>query len=312
MRQRLIGLLVRFLRGPWTPLRLTGVTFGLMIVVVAATGGQRLYSYMEEDPTFCRSCHTMEKAWTKWQTSEHRKITCHSCHESNPIASTEQIVKFVMNRPNEVRKHAGISDEACEKCHASHSGAWAQIGDTAGHKVHVEGERIACTKCHAITVHRFAAPAQVCLSCHGEQSVKITKMAERYCLDCHNYLRENSPLRPSRETCLSCHQKQARAEVHWPTNAPMQFQCSQCHQPHKQVAPAVNCQACHQDIKQTALHSKLTHSEVSCTTCHEPHEWQVTKRETCISCHQTKASHNQEQVCLNCHNFQRLQRPRGP
>lgn len=304
MRRRFIGLLLGFLRGPWTPLRLTGVTFGLLILVVAATGGQRFYTYTQDDPTFCRSCHTMEKAWTKWQTSEHSKITCHSCHESNPVESMEQIVKYVMNRPDDVRKHAGISDEACEKCHANSSSQWKQISNTAGHKVHVEEQRLACTKCHAITTHRFAPPAKVCLSCHGDQTVKMTKMAERYCLDCHNYLAENSPLRPTRETCLSCHEKQAPAVIHWPeASAPMEFQCSQCHKPHEQVAPEVNCRSCHTDIQQAGLHSRVTHSGVACTTCHQPHEWRVTKRETCLACHQTKNTHNAGQDCVNCHDF---------
>jgi nitrate/TMAO reductase-like tetraheme cytochrome c subunit len=311
MRRRLIGLIAGFLRGPWTPLRLTGVTFGLMILVVAATGGQRFYTYTQDDPTFCRSCHTMEKAWTKWQTSEHSKITCHSCHESSPFESMEQVVKYALNRPNEVRKHAGIDDEACEKCHMSNDKRWKQIENTAGHLVHVEEQRIACTKCHAVTTHSFAAPSKVCLSCHGEKTVKMTKMAERYCLDCHNYLAENSPLKPTRQTCLDCHQKQARAEVHWPSNAPMQFQCSQCHKPHEQIAVDVNCQNCHATIRQSGLHGKLTHSSVECKTCHEPHEWKVTERATCVACHQTKLTHNQGRSCDSCHDFHG-QQPASP
>ena len=129
-------------------------------------------------------------------------------------------------------------------------------------------------------------------------------MAQRYCLDCHQYLREGSPLRPTRSTCLDCHQKQAQTRVHWPENAPMLFQCQQCHQPHQQKEPEVNCLACHSQIRSTGLHQAQPHQATACTTCHQPHQWKVEARDTCLSCHQDRKTHNQGTLCFDCHRWQ--------
>ncbi len=287
-------------------------------MIPVAFGGFRVMNYTQDDPSFCRSCHTMQKAWDKWATSVHREVNCHSCHEQNPIESAELVLQYVTARPNDVKKHAGISDEACLKCHANGNGngtgnvtgssdgngdgekASPQIIHTAGHKVHVEDEKIACTKCHSVSIHRFEAPAKICMACHNEE-VTLTKMARRYCLDCHNYLRDNSTLRPTRETCLDCHQAQVQSEVHWPANAPMQFQCSQCHKPHTAEKPQEACKSCHTGIPQQGLHKVKTHSQATCTACHKPHEWKVTDRKTCESCHGDRSKHSPNIACATCH-----------
>ncbi len=272
-------------------------------VFFGAYQSYNVYSYTQNDPTFCRSCHTMEKAWTRWSTSEHSKVTCHSCHESSPVASFEQVVKYTVKQPNDVSKHALVSDEACKRCHESGDHQWKQVEDTAGHKVHAVSQNISCLKCHSVTLHSFAPPEKICLVCHGEKQIKITTMAQRYCLDCHNFLREDSPLKPLREDCLKCHESQAKKEIHWPTNAPMQFQCSQCHQPHKQEKPVVYCQSCHAGIEKKGKHAVQPHTQATCTSCHKPHEWKVTTREACLTCHQNKASHNPGAFCGSCHSF---------
>ena len=189
------------------------------------------------------------------------------------------------------------------KCHASGDPQWIQILNTAGHKVHVVDQRISCLKCHSITLHRFAPPQQICLACHSDKDMTISPMGQRYCLDCHNFLRENSPLRPQNQDCLKCHETQAQQEVHWPTNAPMQFQCSQCHKPHTKEKPTDVCATCHQDQKTKGLHATQTHASATCITCHKEHVWKVTDRQACLPCHQDKANHNPGSFCGDCHNF---------
>lgn len=286
------------------PLALGIVAVVIGFVAFGAFGAFRVYSYTQNDPTFCRSCHTMEKAWDRWATSEHSKVNCHSCHEASPVASFEQVVKYAVNQPDDVSKHALVNDEACKTCHESGNGKWKQIADTAGHQVHVEDQNLNCLKCHSVTLHRFAPPEKICLACHGDQTVKTTAMAERYCLDCHNFLRENSPLRPQRQDCLKCHEAQTQKEVHWPTTAPMQFQCAQCHQPHKaETSPVATCQSCHTEQQTKGKHAVSAHTTTSCSTCHKPHEWKVTQRETCTTCHQNKVEHNAPATCNTCHSF---------
>lgn len=279
------------------------VLVAVLFIAFGAYGSYRVYSYTQDDPTFCRSCHTMEKAWNKWANSEHSKVNCHSCHEASPIASFEQVIKYSLDRPNEVSKHAVVPDEACKNCHENGNGRWAMVADTAGHQVHADQQNVSCLKCHSVTLHQFAPPEKICLACHGDQEVKISSMAQRYCLDCHNFLRENSPLRPQRQDCLKCHESQAQAEMHWPTNAPMQFQCGQCHQPHQTTKPAEACASCHQNQQQKGNHAVQTHASAACITCHKPHEWRITRRETCTTCHANKIEHNAGLECASCHNF---------
>ncbi|MDO8690590.1 MAG: hypothetical protein Q7R39_11380 [Dehalococcoidia bacterium] len=266
-------------------------------------GSLQVFSYLQNDPNFCRSCHTMEVAWQRWSTSEHRSINCHSCHEQSPIESMNLVVEYALNNPTRVVKHAGISDESCLNCHGSGNSRWFQIANTAGHRVHFEGQGISCVKCHSVSIHRFSPSTEVCKVCHTEEKIKVTAMAERYCLDCHQFLREDSPLRPTRQTCLECHLNQVQTKVTWPAGAPMQFECSQCHKPHVAEAPVVNCISCHQDIPKQGLHAKTTHSQSTCQACHQPHEWKVEKREACLTCHANKSTHNSGVFCGNCHDF---------
>ncbi len=288
------------------PIALQGTSVIALVAVVGlfGYGGSQVFNYSQNDPNFCRSCHTMEKAWQRWSTSEHRNINCHSCHEQSPIESMNLVVEYALNNPDRVVKHAGISDEACLECHDDHKSRWFQVADTAGHKVHFEEENISCVKCHSTSIHRFAPSAEVCKVCHSEQTMKVTQMAQTHCLDCHQFLREDNPLRPTRQTCLECHLNQTQAKVTWPANAPMQYECSQCHKPHQAEAPVMNCVSCHQNTPTQALHAKTTHSKSTCQTCHQPHQWKVESRDSCTTCHAEKKNHNVGIFCGNCHDFQ--------
>jgi nitrate/TMAO reductase-like tetraheme cytochrome c subunit len=277
----------------------------VVFVGVGAYGTFSVYSYTQNDPNFCRSCHTMESAWDKWATSEHSKVTCHSCHEASVLESFDQIINYSLNSPNKVSKHALVDPEACQKCHESGNPQWLQVANTAGHEVHAGDQHISCLKCHSVTLHSFAPPEKICLACHGDKDMTVSAMGQRYCLDCHNFLRENSPLLPQNADCLKCHQSQIQAEVHLTSvsNTPMQFQCSQCHQPHTKANPADVCASCHQDIAKKGAHGDATHASATCVTCHKPHAWKVTDRGACLTCHGDKTNHNPGVLCGDCHRF---------
>ncbi len=300
--------------------------------------GFKGYNYMEYNPNFCRSCHTMEDAWNRWSTSEHRSITCHSCHETTVIEGTEQLIKFSLNQPERVGKHARVNDESCTKCHESGNTKWEQIADTAGHLVHAEEQNIACTKCHAVSVHRFAPPKKVCEVCHEDSAMAVTAMASQHCSSCHGFLKPatngkanngsglsgkptngsvpddkvtngslpaqaSSALLPDRESCLSCHAALKVSKVTWPENAPMKVDCLQCHKPHEQAKPIVDCLSCHAGQREKGLHQAKAHSGSACQTCHQPHEWVIKTRSNCETCHQDKAEHFAGALCSSCHDF---------
>ncbi|MBF8267201.1 MAG: hypothetical protein HW388_709 [Dehalococcoidia bacterium] len=290
----------------------------LLLLVLVSFGTYKAisaYSYMEDDPNFCRACHTMEKAWDRWQTSEHRSVGCHSCHESDVIDDAMLLIKFSLSSPDDVGKHARVKDESCEKCHESGNPRWVQVAATAGHVVHAEQENIACVKCHGVTVHRFTPPGTICVLCHEDKPIAVSGMAEMHCTTCHEYLaeevqqvvpdpdREEHPLLPTRKGCLECHQAMTGQVVTWPKNAPMQFTCWQCHQPHVQAKPTVDCLSCHAEAPTQGLHAVTVHAAVTCQTCHQPHEWKMETRSTCVTCHVDRVEHNVGTACALCHSF---------
>ena len=257
----------------------------------------------------------MTEAWDRWNTSAHKEVNCHSCHRQSPLASMEQVWKYVTERPDQVSKHAVVPNEVCDACHESDDPRWIQVADTAGHKVHVTKYQQACTTCHSTSLHRFEPPAEICARCHedhvtGPKAIKINNGINGgfHCMDCHNYLAEISPLRPGREDCLGCHKRLAAEgkvvwKVTWPEDAPMKVDCKDCHKPHEKREPVVACRDCHRSESERGLHTAATHSSVTCTTCHQPHRWKVETRDTCTACHSDRERHNEPTPCSVCHSF---------
>lgn len=116
------------------------------------------------------------------------------------------------------------------------------------------------------------------------------KHAQLACNQCHWKGRGLEP------ECATCHVR--------PAGAPMAFACNQCHLKEQSLKPIMACATCHPT--RTELHLKPTHAAAECTTCHIPHEWRVAKRETCLSCHQDKITHNTGPACRDCHQFRQL------
>lgn len=266
---------------PWLLIAIAVAAAGAAAVILA---GYTVYDYTMNNPAFCRSCHIMEAAWTRWSTSEHRKVDCHSCHEQSIAESARQVITFVVRRPERVGKHADVPSVRCAACHESGDPAWRQVAQTAGHQVHADRRGIQCVVCHSTAVHRIQPVADICANCHesqarGERAIKIAGMADFHCVDCHQFLRANSPLRPTRDTCLSCHQGLPTTKtVGWPAGAPHTgLACSTCHKPHEKAQPIVTCTSCH-PAPNPAIHPKevvTAGGYATCATCHQPHRWKL-------------------------------------
>jgi nitrate/TMAO reductase-like tetraheme cytochrome c subunit len=275
-----------WLRGRSRPFLAALIAAGAAAIAVVAFGGYTVYDYTMNNPAFCRSCHTMEAAWTRWASSEHRKVDCHACHQQSIAESARQVVTFAVRRPERVGKHAEVPAERCQTCHTGGDPRWRQVAATAGHDVHAAARGIECVTCHSTAVHRLRPAATVCANCHdaqavGARAIKIQQMADFHCVDCHQFLRQNSPLRPTPETCLSCHQGlPAKQTVGWPQNrAHTTLACGTCHKPHEKARPIVTCMSCH-TAPNPAVHPKETvaagaRSYTACTACHQPHQWKV-------------------------------------
>jgi hypothetical protein len=108
---------------------------------------------------------------------------------------------------------------------------------------------------------------------------------------CH--LCHRAGFRPALD-CISCHKIDTSTPM-------MSMSCKTCHLKEAEVLPMVNCKSCHGNLG--GLHKKGEHATITCGTCHAPHLWKVTKRETCLPCHDNKKTHYAPTSCGECHKF---------
>jgi hypothetical protein len=99
---------------------------------------------------------------------------------------------------------------------------------------------------------------------------------------------------PAPRDCASCH----KISTSYPM---MSMACNKCHLREAETYPIVNCKSCHPGPK--GLHKNREHFTLSCNTCHAPHRWNVTARETCLACHDDKKDHYSSTFCGECHLF---------
>ncbi len=276
-----------------------GGSFGLIALVVGLKG----FHYIEHEPKFCTSCHTMNSAFKLWEESGHKKIECHTCHVANVISNLHQLWLYTTRRPDEVVKHAEINRAVCMQCHTAGSNKtkWDRIVETPGHRIHTVQHHIECVQCHAVSVHRFKPDKTLCKSCHQKITLAAAgSMAEMHCDQCHPFLDKDAkrPLRPDRAACLGCHESMKVKNEVFPENAPMKWACGECHKPHSAIRiNNQDCQNCHAVKK--GIHSVKGHKD--CQQCHKPHGWKVTARATCEVCHGNRAKHNPGPLCSRCH-----------
>ena len=102
--------------------------------------------------------------------------------------------------------------------------------------------------------------------------------------------------------CVSCHKIN-------PSTPMMSMACNTCHLKEQEIQPIVNCRSCHSKL--SGEHRKGEHGRTECMTCHTPHSWKVTSRDTCLNCHSDKRDHHAPDFCGDCHRFSETPRPTG-
>jgi hypothetical protein len=168
-----------------------------------------------------------------------------------------------------------------------------------------------------------------CFRCHeGNHVSREGKVLGKNCQLCHTIIgQETSIPRPTEVAAaekfdhpwplLGKHAQLSCNQCHWrgrgltaecttchtrPAGAPMAaLPCSTCHLKEQQVKPLAPCASCH--ASRAELHLRATHAAADCTVCHSPHQWTITKREVCYSCHADKSNHNAPGLCRDCHPF---------
>ncbi len=309
-------LLLGWLRNRWGQAgwRVGFITIGGIALVAAAGGGYAANHYMEHANDFCVSCHVMNKAFVKFQSSEHVKLQCHDCHRTTRIGQMKELYVWVFHKPGEIPKHAKVPNEICAECHVRKDPqkTWQRVSATAGHRIHLTSDsaslrNVQCTTCHGAEVHHFVPAAKTCgqSQCHEKLEVKMGKMANVavHCAGCHQFtapVAENISrdstrnfLVPTGEQCLACHEMRSKLAGFEPEKDPHKGTCGSCHNPHTQDLPGDAFKSCttggchaRPDTIST-FHKGIAAAQLAeCKSCHQAHTWTV-KGDQCISCHKT-------------------------
>jgi len=249
---------------------------GAMVIAGLAYGGYRFYVYVEHDPTFCGSCHLMEKAWKTWQAGPHQPVSCHTCHQQGIVDRARIVWHWATHVYQNVPPHTRLARKVCEGCHVSQDHRWKQIKGTAGHQVHVLRADLDCLSCHLPSLHAVEPTVEACHTCHTAARTHIGGMVAFHCTTCHTFLAKTEGERgPTRETCLACHgTMQVKGET-FPESAPMAFTCADCHKPHtKPFLQFQDCLGCHSTVLEDQAHFERR-ALTNCGSCHKPHSWRA-------------------------------------
>jgi hypothetical protein len=271
-----------------------GLFVGL-VVVGMGVGSLHLYDYTENEPKFCLSCHLMKDAFHSWETSVHKGINCHTCHQATLYEKNMMFVKTIFERPSEVSErphdHIIVPSTMCVTCHLAGEKEIVKVSRSKGHSLHWFKENIECTSCHAVELHKFDPEQKFCVNCHAHAKNMLPKMKDMACTDCHNF--RTGRLVPGNKECVECHaEKSPLTQPAGASRAHQPFECNDCHQVHNPKKEAkTSCTECHQGAMQRGkhpVHLKALGNE--CTTCHTPHQWRITKKGSaslCSQCHKS-------------------------
>jgi hypothetical protein len=286
--------------------RLAIVAFGAIAIAVGIPGFFRFKRFVDENPRLCITCHRASPEFQLWLGGSHRKVACQRCHHTTAKQTVAMLRSFVEGR-NPDEKHASVEVGACAGCHFSHDPNWPQVGGSRGHRIHYEEQKIACVRCHAASMHGFTPMAERCAECHPNHAVSVGGMEQLHCFACHEFLTNESGLRPTRRDCMRCHSAQG---IHAPMadhGGAMEMACASCHHPHAPAGQALQaCTTCHTEMRQGGLHARPGHAR--CLDCHPPHTWKA-EDAACGACHPRAADHAAHKACGACHAFGGAPRP---
>ena len=302
----------------WLTTRSRGAKIGLataaaIVVLTAAGFGAATWNFMMHDNDFCSGCHVMAPSFGRFQTSEHKDLNCHDCHQQPLTASMRQLYLWVLDRPEEIGPHAKVPTERCAECHIQEQpdSVWQRISATAGHRLHLESDSaslrdVQCVTCHGLTVHQFVPADSTCgqSSCHQQTEIRLAGMRDQtslHCTLCHQFtapVAEQTALDTSRamlvpreQECLGCHEMRERLKDFDPEAEPHDAVCGACHNPHKQESPEAAFETCatsgcHARADTiTPFHRGLRAGVLEdCGECHKAHNWHVESTQ-CLTCH---------------------------
>jgi hypothetical protein len=257
---------------------------------------------------FCFGCHELEGPERQLTHTGHRGMECTACHE--PVTVGRQVAVETVDRFGRIVAHAAVPNERCAACHVDGDPEqWRQIGQAAGHRVHLESDDpslrgLQCVECHGASIHKFTVAQQTCSQsgCHDDIAVRLGRMGDLtiHCVACHEFSRPVpreaafdpalASLRPQQQGCVGCHAMRELSAGMAP-DEPHELACATCHDPHRQERPADAARTCAtsgchaRPDTLTTMHLGLAVGVLdNCIGCHAPHDTRV-QGNRCLDCH---------------------------
>jgi DmsE family decaheme c-type cytochrome len=280
---------MRFKPTPTGAAFLTIVAAGLITLAAPAFGqGQAQGQYSAKGPVapVCANCH--EEEWKAIDLSAHGAKNdaagsmCQACH-GDASAHLKDPTKA---KPTNVFGKGHTADERTAVCMNCHSGNRNLAFWTSGkHQLN----EITCANCHSIHKEKLL-PAYTGLN-PPDKSPTINKFTTTF-------------LNNQAEVCWQCHQP-IRAANFKPSHHPIiegKIKCSDCHNPHGAITPAMlkqptindQCYSCHADKRGPYVFNHPPVEE-NCVTCHNPHG----------SVHARLLNESAPNLCQDCHDGSR-------
>ena len=199
-------------------------------------------------------------------------------------------------------------DARCTLCHSEYWPTPVLAIAKTKHGTFADARTPTCTSCHGKSEDHPTNPSEhkpdirfgkrsttpiadqdaACLNCHqgGARIHWLTSVhaaRDVACTSCHQIHTEHDKVRDKRtqtEVCFGCH-KDKRAQISRPSRHPLlegKMACSDCHNPHGSVGPAMmvrdtvndTCFTCHMEKRGPFVFNHQPVTE-DCGNCHNPH-----------------------------------------
>ena len=232
----------------------------------------------------CANCH--EAQWNAIDLSAHGAKNdaggsmCQACHGD----ATEHLKDPMKAKPANPFGKGHTADERTAVCLTCHSGNRNLAFWSSGkHQLN----EVTCANCHSI---------------HGEKLFRATR-AEPPKVAHDQQVHDDVPAQPGGDL-RQCHQP-IRAANFKPSHHPIiegKVKCSDCHNPHGAITPAMlkqptindQCYSCHADKRGPYVFNHPPVEE-NCATCHNPHG----------SVHAKLLNESAPNLCQDCHDVSR-------
>lgn len=263
------------------------------LVVLAFVGFNSAIFVLSRNPRFCKTCHYEVPYYNSWKSSNHKNVSCVTCHPFEIGFSTITTFKYITNTYSMVPR-AEVRDEICLKsgCHDERllEGEVVFKGVSFNHATHLErarrGKTLHCTSCHANIVQKghLEVIDEICFICHFKGLKSGQSISG--CPSCHtgpSKIVEHEGFVFSHESylkvgveCQQCHIKVVSGKGDVPES-----KCFSCHpeRPESRISSnlihdthvkkhLIECLDCHEEIKHGEV-EMISAFEVTCEKCHE-------------------------------------------